>query len=205
MPSLSHILKGALPPRLPKKIKLSDSFYDSVFSDDTSIVDRIPVIPNLVDNSFTVNPFRSSTVINHAENNQSIKEGFATSSFIQHAGYFPEFLPGSVTDISSISSDSEHSAAGCTHRPHFNMKSNVQKLAQSPVPLDADAGPPPIVGGVIVSAASLVKHGGGHGEGALQPIQRCSYLPQEQKIDIKPPNKQKVPTAPKQRKKGSKF
>lgn len=163
MPSLSQIKKGALiTSRLQKRIIVSDSFLDgvslqiSVF-DNTCIADPIPslsVIPDLVGNSFTADPFRSSTVIDHADNNQSVKEGFATSSLqdIFHA----EFLQDSAIDISLIPSDSQHAAVGCTRT-----------------------------------------HGGAFG-----PVPRCSSPLQEPKSDIKPQN---ITTAPKQRKKRSKF
>ena len=63
---------------------------------------------------------RSSTPLLSQEEDNKV-EGFAASSFIKHSGYFPEFLPNSATDISSIDSELEltvdRSSAGTKNEP----------------------------------------------------------------------------------------
>ncbi len=152
-----------------ERIKFStDSFYEShplQKSFDDYVVDKIPVIPN-------------------AENDLSIMEGFAISSPVHPAGFFPEFLPDFALDISSISNDST---------PEFAPKSLLQNVVQSPVTLDADARPPPITGGVGTYAGLAINRG---------VPQHVPMFSSPQNSNIKIPN---IPTTSKQRKKRGKI
>jgi hypothetical protein len=92
-------------------------------------------------------------------------DGFATSSFIQPAGYFPEFLPDFASDVSSIANVSEHGA------PDFTQKSTLQDGVMSS--LDEYTRPIPTRGGVGTCATDVVI--------VSQHFPRCSSPLQEQK------------------------
>ena len=70
----------------------------------------------------------SSTPLLPQEEDNKV-EGFAASSFIMYSGYFPEFLPNSAIDISSIDSDLEltvdRSSAGSKNDPQYYLPSEA--------------------------------------------------------------------------------
>ena len=70
----------------------------------------------------------SSTPLLSQEEDNKV-EGFAASSFIKYSGYFPEFLPNSATDISSIDSELEltvdRNSADTKNEPQYYLPSEA--------------------------------------------------------------------------------
>lgn len=91
-------------------------------------------------------------------------KGFATSSPIQPAGYFPDFLPDYASDVSSI--NSEHIV------PDFAQKLSLQKVVKA---VDMDARLPPNTGGVSTCANDLAVEGVSHGRSS--PSQEHLKIP----------------------------